>query len=123
MQHIWMVPSVQSLSPETLRRICDILIFSDRPPVNSSNETQVKDRTRSRYAGMQTVVSLARTSRRLHEHAADALWHTIPAFGVLAFTLPQDMWSCTRTGEYMSTGVLFEVVRGTTLLFYNLQQG
>ncbi|KAM5534995.1 hypothetical protein V8D89_011368 [Ganoderma adspersum] len=50
------------------------------------------------FAGLHTILSLTRTSHVLHEHAADALWHTIPGFGLLVYTFPQEIWRCRGVG-------------------------
>ncbi|KAM5534999.1 hypothetical protein V8D89_011372 [Ganoderma adspersum] len=44
------------------------------------------------YLQLQTLQSLARTCRDFHEHALNALWHTIPSLALLVYTLPQDAW-------------------------------
>ena len=41
---------------------------------------------------LQTLLSLARTCRDFHEHALNALWHTIPSLALLVYTIPQDAW-------------------------------
>ncbi|PIL28765.1 hypothetical protein GSI_08809 [Ganoderma sinense ZZ0214-1] len=94
MQHAQAVPSELALPPEALHRICEILIATKTPAVNRRSYGQPN----CYYVGLQTVLSLARTSRALHEHAADTLWNTIPSFGVLVYTLPRDIWSYETLG-------------------------
>ncbi|KAI1790172.1 hypothetical protein LXA43DRAFT_1095697 [Ganoderma leucocontextum] len=98
------VVTLQGLPPEALRRLCDTLIGTPAP----STFTQVRSPTEpdDHYVGLHTVLSLARTSRVLHEHAADALWDTIPAFGILVYTLPRDIWSCAKPVGARPTGPL-----------------
>ncbi|PIL22647.1 hypothetical protein GSI_15339 [Ganoderma sinense ZZ0214-1] len=50
------------------------------------------------FIGLRTVLSLTRTSRALHEHAADALWDTIPGFGILVYSLPREFWRPSSVG-------------------------
>ena len=45
-----------------------------------------------RREGLKALVSLARTSRLLHEPAVSAIWHTIPNISDILHTLPDDLW-------------------------------
>ena len=91
MQHFQTAPSVLALPTEALRRICDMLIAATKAPAGVN-----RDQSDYEYAGLQGVLSLTRTCRLLHEHAADALWESIPSFGVLVYTLPRDIWTCEK---------------------------
>ena len=93
---------IYQLPLEALRKVCDMLMAM-REPQGDSHEPA--------YVGLRTVVSLARTSRVLHEPAVDAIWDTIPAFGLLAYTLPQDVWTGEWIGRNMYHDTTWEVVR------------
>ena len=58
----------------------------------------------SRYKGVHALSSLARTSQRLHEHAVNVLWNTLPGYAILVYALPQDAWmeeiTPRRNSEY-----------------------
>ena len=88
MQHFQTVPSLLTLPAEALRKICDTLIATKAPAVHPH-----RLKSDYGYVGLLTVFSLTRTSRALHEHAADALRETVPSFGILVYTLPRDIWS------------------------------
>ncbi|KAI1790177.1 hypothetical protein LXA43DRAFT_922446 [Ganoderma leucocontextum] len=66
---------------EILSDVCECLMVpdTDGPP-------------EAQYLGFQTIPSLARTCRDFHDHALNALWHTIPSVALLVYTLPQDAW-------------------------------
>ena len=66
------ISSLPGLPSEVLARVCNLLMQSS--------------------SGVRSVARLARTSRSLHEHAVNALWHTLYGYGLLVFTLPQDAW-------------------------------
>ena len=88
MQHFQIVPSLLALPAEALRTICNMLIATKAPAVHPHRLKSDYD-----YVSLLTVFSLTRTSRALHEHAADALRETVPSFGILVYTLPPDIWS------------------------------
>ncbi|PIL35649.1 hypothetical protein GSI_02379 [Ganoderma sinense ZZ0214-1] len=46
--------------------------------------------------GLQTLTSLARTSRLFHEPAVNAIWRHVPNVLTLIRTLPEDLWLQTR---------------------------
>ncbi|KAI1786374.1 hypothetical protein LXA43DRAFT_1110108 [Ganoderma leucocontextum] len=94
MQDFRTVPSVQALPAEGLRKICEMLIATKTPTTVNRDDGESDDD----YVGLHAVLSLARTSRVLHEYAANALWETIPSFGILVYTLPQDIWSSEPLG-------------------------
>ena len=48
--------------------------------------------TYDRDLGIWTVAALARTSRALHEPAANVLWEWIPDVALLIYTLPGDCY-------------------------------
>ncbi|KAI0349590.1 hypothetical protein OH77DRAFT_1490568 [Trametes cingulata] len=74
--------SLYLLPPEALRMICNILIQPDR------------DQERPQwFLGLNTLLILARTSRVFHEYALNAIWSSIPGYGILLFTLPPDAWT------------------------------
>ncbi len=91
-----------------------MLMATTQPTLGDSDNAK----SEYRYVGLQTVLSLARTSHILHEYAADALWDTIPAFGILVYTLPHDIWSCERVGGGNANATAsFELVRATSSSF------
>ena len=92
--------SLDCLPPEILRGICDRLLQCS---------------TSTHRAGLHGVLSLARTSRAIHTHAIDYLWHTLPGYGFLVYTLPQDAWVVTvKPGAWK--GLEKHLVRISTLI-------
>lgn len=87
---------MECLPAEVLRRVCDLLLLqSHKDAEDLTLDLDVGNtgpRYRSKYAGLTGVLSLARTSRKLHEYAVDAIWNTLPGYGFLVYTLPQDAW-------------------------------
>ncbi|KAI0769992.1 hypothetical protein C8Q74DRAFT_1202082 [Fomes fomentarius] len=85
--------SLECLPAEVLRGVCDLLIQSHKDAEDADNLGLNVGATGPRYyAGLTGVISLARTSRKLHEYAVDAIWNTLPGYGFLVYTLPQDAW-------------------------------
>lgn len=111
MQPTQRVPTLQDLPPEALRGICDILMGTETPGAFIQGRSP-----NDQFAGLHTVLSLTRTSRVLHEHAADAIWDTIPGFGLLVYTLPLELWTCRRVGGPAGPLELVRVIN----LFYTL---
>lgn len=71
---------LDSLPAEVLRAICEELMRYDAWADGL------------RFAGLQTLLVLARTSRLFHEQALNRIWRSIPNYGFLLFTLPSDAW-------------------------------
>lgn len=63
-----------SLPPEVLNGLCRAVVYSPGDE------------------GLETLASLARTSRVFHGPAASAIWERIPDLLVLIRTLPEDLW-------------------------------
>ncbi|KAM5542204.1 hypothetical protein V8D89_004077 [Ganoderma adspersum] len=92
----------QRLPPELIRRISDQLVGikewvtiskeSDTPPLETvyyfAPPTRKVD-----FIGLRTLPSLARASRFFLEPALDALWDTLPDYGILVYLLPRDAWA------------------------------
>ncbi|KAI0754859.1 hypothetical protein C8Q80DRAFT_1141472 [Daedaleopsis nitida] len=86
--------TLESLPAEMLQRVCDQLmrLYRGYYDEDDDSDSDSEDPPKSRYEGLDGIISLTRTSRRLHEHAINALWHTLPGYGFLVFLLPQDAW-------------------------------
>lgn len=70
--HSISIPS--SLPREVLYEVCRAVLRPDR------------------FKGLDTLVSLARTSRLFHGPAVSVIWKRVPNILVLISTLPQDLW-------------------------------
>ena len=62
------------------------------------------------YSRMRTepdaLLSLARTSRLLHEPAVGSIWKRLPSIAPLIYTLPDDLWLETGfEGKFVSDEV------------------
>ena len=47
------------------------------------------------FIGLRTLPSLATTSHFILEPALDALWDTLPNYGILVYLLRRDAWAVT----------------------------
>ncbi|KAI1784279.1 hypothetical protein LXA43DRAFT_930294, partial [Ganoderma leucocontextum] len=94
-----MTSPVHRLPLELVRRIGDQLVgikqwAADTPPPAQTTQfapparTQVVD-----FIGLRTLPSLATASRFFLEPALDALWDTLPDYGILVYLLPRDAWA------------------------------
>lgn len=95
------------LPGEVVRAVCQHLLEDHEYPT---------------YHGFSSLLVLARTSRVFHEHALDAIWHKLPGYGYLMFTMPQDAWTITMkegTGSYHMKPSL-SVVRLHSYLSFSL---
>ena len=95
---------VQYLPPELIRRIADQLIgikewaIVFKEPETPSGETSgnaepASPARRVNFIGLRTLPSLARTSRFFLGPVLDALWDTLPDYGILVRLLPKDAWA------------------------------
>ncbi|RPD62500.1 hypothetical protein L226DRAFT_610953 [Lentinus tigrinus ALCF2SS1-7] len=92
-----------SLPAEVLRRIC-----SDLMNLIDGDDDLF---TRRSYAGLNTVLALARTAKGLHECAIDAIWHTLPGYGFLLFTVPRDAWVETKVQTRWEERIEVKLIR------------
>lgn len=88
--------SLQYLPSELIYRIADELVGikkweTDEPMPKWTNEYAPPTRKMD-FIGLRTLPSLATTSHRFLEPALDALWGTLPSYGVLVHILPRDTW-------------------------------
>ncbi|RDX53396.1 hypothetical protein OH76DRAFT_1218388 [Lentinus brumalis] len=97
--------SFERLPADVHEDICHWLVHgdSDSPDAKSSRK-----HSNDRYSGLRAVAALARTSRTLHESAADILWEWIPNLALLFYTLPRE---CYTTEQTEDRTIAFEIIR------------
>ncbi|PIL29896.1 hypothetical protein GSI_07806 [Ganoderma sinense ZZ0214-1] len=91
---------VQRLPPELVRRIADQLVGikewvtisreAETPPPETPGYCPRRPARKVDFIGLRTLPSLATTSRFFLEPALDALWDTLPDYGILVHLLPKD---------------------------------
>ncbi len=94
-------PTLCSLPPETILRICQILSLG-------------YDGAEQSAAPRRDLTSLALTCRFVCEPALDTLWHTLDTLAPLLCTLPQDL--CTIVPFVYSATGDHESFTGTQLV-------
>lgn len=72
--------ALHRLPRDALEMICDFLL-------------QRKLVSAHKGKGFATLLALATTSRFFHEYALNAIWHTLPGYSMLLYTLPRDAWT------------------------------
>ncbi|KAI1790422.1 hypothetical protein LXA43DRAFT_1182464 [Ganoderma leucocontextum] len=102
---------VQRLPPELVRRIADQLVgirewvtlskpeYPDTPPPEWTREYCAPPVRRIDYIGLRTLPSLATASHFFLEPTLDALWDTLPDYGILVYLLPRDAWAVDIVDE------------------------
>ncbi|RPD62501.1 hypothetical protein L226DRAFT_532501 [Lentinus tigrinus ALCF2SS1-7] len=97
---------LERLPSDAHEHICCCLVYGD--PCKQSGFP--RKHTSDKYIGLRTVAALARTSRTLHEPAANILWQWIPDVALLIFTLPRDCYRMEKLeGGRLAT--TFEITR------------
>ncbi|PIL30709.1 hypothetical protein GSI_06877 [Ganoderma sinense ZZ0214-1] len=98
--------SAQHLPIELVRRISDHLVGikkweTDAPLpkwMNAEYARPSRDREMD-FIGLRTLPSLATTSHFFLEPALDALWYTLPNYGILVYLLPRDAWTVDSVAD------------------------
>ena len=92
--------SVQHLPLELVRRItCHFIGIkkweTDEPLPKWTNDSYAPPIRKMDFIGLRTLPSLATTSHFFLEPALDALWDTLPNYGILVYLLRRDAWAVT----------------------------
>ena len=96
----WVTISQESL-PDALSPSLNVPEYFVRPPARKID-----------FIGLRTMPSLATASRFFLEATLDALWDTLPDYGILVYLLPKDAWAVDEVVEGLDNPNIPLEIRG-----------